>query len=280
VATAGPDQSANEFNTITLDGTDSADPKGGVLSYLWEQTAGTVVVLSDEQSAQPTFVAPDVGSISETLTFKLTVVDEDGLESADTTSVTVVEEGLPLFTDVIPGFWAEDYIYAIFSAGITTGCYSDPLLYCPYDLVNRAQMAAFIVRAVEGEPPADYCETGSPFSDVPSTHPMCKYIKRLSELGITTGYSDGTYRPTLSVNRAQMAAFIVRAVEGEPPADYCETGSPFTDIDSNLPMCKYIKRLFELGITTGYSDGTYRPTLFVNRTQMAAFLARAFLGME
>jgi hypothetical protein len=184
------------------------------------------------------------------------------------------------FTDIPVGFWAFDYICSIYQAGITTGCSQDPLRYCPYNAVNRAQMAAFIVRAVEGEPPANYCSTGSPFSDVDFSFPMCKYIKRLSELGITTGYSDGTYRPALSVNRAQMAAFLVRAVEGEPPANYCDTGSPFTDIDPSFPMCKYIKRLFELGITTGYSDGTYRPTLFVNRTQMAAFLARAFLGME
>jgi hypothetical protein len=184
------------------------------------------------------------------------------------------------FVDVPPGFWAEDYIYAIFDAGITTGCAQNPLRYCPYDPVNRAQMAAFIVRALEGEPPANYCDSGSPFSDVPTTHPMCKYIKRLFELGITTGYSDGTYRPTDTVNRAQMAAFIVRALEGEPSANYCATGSPFSDVPPSHPMCKYIKRLFELGITTGYGDGTYRPTLFVNRAQMAAFLARAFLGMQ
>ncbi|MDH3558635.1 MAG: S-layer homology domain-containing protein, partial [Deltaproteobacteria bacterium] len=74
--------------------------------------------------------------------------------------------------------------------------------------------------------------------------------------------------------------FIVRAVEGEPSANYCATGSPFSDVPPTHPMCKYIKRLSELGITTGYSDGTYRPTNTVNRTQMAAFLARAFLGMN
>jgi len=70
--------------------------------------------------------------------------------------------------------------------------------------------------AVEGEPPANYCDTGSSFSDVDPTHPMCRYIKRLSELGITTGYGDGTYRPALSVNRAQMAAFLARAFLGMP----------------------------------------------------------------
>jgi hypothetical protein len=44
--------------------------------------------------------------------------------------------------------------------------------------------------------------------------------------------------------------------------------------------CRYIKRLKELGITTGYGDGRYGPYDLVTRAQMAAFLARAFLGMQ
>jgi hypothetical protein len=92
VADAGPDQSVDEFDTVTLDGSGSSDPKdpkGGSLSYLWEQTAGTAVVLSDEQSAQPTFTAPDVGPDGATLTFKLMVTDDNSLESVDTMDVTV-----------------------------------------------------------------------------------------------------------------------------------------------------------------------------------------------
>jgi hypothetical protein len=45
---------------------------------------------------------------------------------------------------------------------------------------------------------------------------------------------------------------------------------------SSLPLRK---RLKDLGITTGYEDGTYGPYDLVTRAQMAAFLARAFLGM-
>jgi hypothetical protein len=77
-----------------------------------------------------------------------------------------------------------------------------------------------------------------------------------------------------------MAAFIVRAKEGEPSDNYCDSGSPFPDVSANSPTCKYIKRFFELGITTGYSDGTYRPNNTVIRRQMAAFLDRAFLDMD
>jgi hypothetical protein len=32
------------------------------------------------------------------------------------------------------------------------------------------------------------------------------------------------------VTREQMAAFIVRAVEGEPPQSYCDTTNAFNDV--------------------------------------------------
>jgi len=48
-------------------------------------------MLSDSQSANPTFTAPDVGSNGDTLTFQLTVTDAVGLEANDTTNVDVSE---------------------------------------------------------------------------------------------------------------------------------------------------------------------------------------------
>jgi hypothetical protein len=38
--------------------------------------------------------------------------------------------------------------------------------------------------------------------------------------------------------------------------------------------------MFEDGITTGCGGGSYCPVNNVTRSQMAAFLARAFLGMQ
>jgi len=88
VADAGPNQSADEGNIVTLDGSGSDDPKNGILLYQWQQTTGTAVVF-DEQAVQPTFTAPDVGPSGERLEFQLTVTDVDGFESIDTTSVNV-----------------------------------------------------------------------------------------------------------------------------------------------------------------------------------------------
>ena len=197
-----------------------------------------------------------------------------------TLSVSISSTVDTIFSDVPAGYWAEDYINAIYNADITTGCSQNPLKYCPEDNVTREQMAAFIVRAVEGEPPVNYCTSGTSFPDVTSDMWSCRYIKRLKELGITTGYQDGTYGPYDLVPREQMAAFVIRAVEGEPPENHCASGVPFPDVASDMWSCDYIKRLKELNITTGYGDGTYGPYDLVTRAQMAAFLARAFLGME
>jgi microcystin-dependent protein len=101
-ADAGTNQSVDENTTVTLDGSGSTDPntsEGDVLSYSWTQTGGTSVTLSDPTSVSPTFTAPNLseGSVSETLTFSLTVTDLENESSTDTTQVVVNE-----VTDVGP----------------------------------------------------------------------------------------------------------------------------------------------------------------------------------
>jgi hypothetical protein len=89
-ADAGADQNVNEGDTVTLDGSGSADPDGTIASYLWEQTAGTTVAMDDSSSTTPSFTAPSVGSAGETLTFELTVTDDDGGTSTTPDSIDVV----------------------------------------------------------------------------------------------------------------------------------------------------------------------------------------------
>jgi hypothetical protein len=52
-----------------------------------------------------------------------------------------------IFNDVPSSNPFCSYIEAIYNSGITSGCSSSPLLFCPYDYIKRIQMAKFIVLA-------------------------------------------------------------------------------------------------------------------------------------
>jgi hypothetical protein len=91
VADAGRDQDVLIGATVTLAGSRSVDPDHDLpLTYLWTQTGGPSVELSDAGAPSPTFVAPDEPAV---LTFSLLISDALG-ESAlqnDEVIVTVRE---------------------------------------------------------------------------------------------------------------------------------------------------------------------------------------------
>jgi hypothetical protein len=86
ISGAGNDQSINEGENVTLDGTASSDPDGDPLTYLWNAPVG--ITLSSTTVARPTFTAPEV-TVDTNYTFSLTV--NDGIESsvADDVVITV-----------------------------------------------------------------------------------------------------------------------------------------------------------------------------------------------
>jgi hypothetical protein len=88
-ANAGSDQTVNEGDTVSLDGSGSSDPDGDTLTYAWTQTAGTQVTLDDASSATPSFTAPDVGADGETLTLELTVDDGNGHTATDAVAINI-----------------------------------------------------------------------------------------------------------------------------------------------------------------------------------------------
>lgn len=93
VAEAGENQTVNEGDSVTLNGSGSTDSDGTIAGYLWEQTAGPTVSFTPD-IAHPTFTAPDVDS-TETLEFQLTVTDDDGATAMDTVTVTVTVMVIP-----------------------------------------------------------------------------------------------------------------------------------------------------------------------------------------
>ena len=92
VANAGADQTVRALSKVTLDGAGSSDPQGDPLSFLWTQTEGPTVKLSDPTSPTPSFRAPFELSGSVVLSFELVVNDGQADSLPDTVEITV--EGL------------------------------------------------------------------------------------------------------------------------------------------------------------------------------------------
>ena len=113
------------------------------------------------------------------------------------------------------------------------------------------------------------------FSDVPEDAWYADHVQRIAALGVTTGYSDGTYRPGLAVTRAHMAVFLVRALGLEPVEN---PAGRFGDVPAEAWHAGHVERIAERAITVGCNpDSTlYCPQDPVTRAQMALFLSRAF----
>ncbi len=88
-ANAGNDQSVNEGETVSLDGSASSDKDGDALSYKW--TAPLGITLSSETEAQQTFTAPEVTSDTP-YTLSLIVNDGNDYSLTDEVVITITNE--------------------------------------------------------------------------------------------------------------------------------------------------------------------------------------------
>ncbi len=88
---AGLDQTVDEGGSVALSGS-GVDNDGTVTSYRWEQTAGPSVTILNESQASASFVAPEIDG-SAVLTFRLTLVDNDGGIASDEVAVTIRDYG-------------------------------------------------------------------------------------------------------------------------------------------------------------------------------------------
>jgi PKD domain len=91
-ANAGPDKEVIEGDKITLDGGNSLDPDGSIVSSSWKQISGSPSVkLKGADSVSPSFTAPFVKHDTP-LTFQLTVTDNNGQTSNDTVNILVKDK--------------------------------------------------------------------------------------------------------------------------------------------------------------------------------------------
>lgn len=93
VANPGPSQTITlPVNTVTLDGSQSTDPSGNIISYSWVQASGPSAADIDNDSAPTTTVT---GLQEGQYVFILTIKDDNGITDAKRVKIIVAAEGNP-----------------------------------------------------------------------------------------------------------------------------------------------------------------------------------------
>ena len=115
------------------------------------------------------------------------------------------------------------------------------------------------------------------FTDVSEDSPHAQSIEKVAALGITSGTGAGTFSPSESVTRAQMATFLARTWEAATGRECPSSGAAsFGDVDSGSTHAAGIDCVSALGVAAGTTAAAFSPTAPVTRAQMATFLARAW----
>ena len=157
----------------------------------------------------------------------------------------------------------EKDIDALRAAGVIHGCNANGDAFCPDAGLTRAQMAKLLVGALRlPSTEADYFtdDNGSAYESD---------INAIAALGITNGCGPGLYCPDSVMSRAQVAAFVSRALE-LPESENDHFGD-----DAASVFHREVNALADAGIAFGCAAGLFCPDVDVSRSQAASFIARA-----
>jgi len=110
------------------------------------------------------------------------------------------------FTDIDADAWYAPYIGAVAQEGLMVG---NNGLFRPDDTLTRAEMAAVLCRLLKiRETDADM-----PFEDIAASHWAAGAVNALYKAGLIAGRTEKIFAPDAEITRAEMAAFINRAIK-------------------------------------------------------------------
>lgn len=114
------------------------------------------------------------------------------------------------------------------------------------------------------------------FSDI-NDYWAATYVDFLYNANITTGYSDGTFRPNQNISRAQFAVMLYRYLKLDE-SKYADVSLPFADLDT-IPeyAIPAVKALYTEGVISGAEKNGrlyFNPNNALTRAQAAAMIGR------
>lgn len=115
--------------------------------------------------------------------------------------------------------------------------------------------------------------TADQFSDVDTNDWYYNNVMRAVELGILSGYTDGTFKPMNNITRRDFAIMLAQSLGHDNDE---EATSPFKDVADTDYGVSSIAYLYENEITVGDSNGNFNPDANITRQEAAIMLVKAF----
>lgn len=143
-------------------------------------------------------------------------------------------------------------------------------LAAPNADITRAEVAAILYRLLTPEAKSAYGTNINRFKDVPADAWYITAVSTLTNLGVITGYQDGTFGPQRSITRAELATILARFCDANGSAAALDR---FTDISGSWAR-KYINQAAAAGLVYGYTDGTFRPDQNITRAETIVIVNR------
>ncbi len=142
----------------------------------------------------------------------------------------------------------------------------------PQGNITRAEVATIFFRLLTDEVREEYWSTVSGYTDVKAGDWYNNAISTLSDLGIITGYEDGTFRPNASISRAEFVTIATRFF------DYAaEYEGAFSDVSYSSWYADFVQAAVDMGLVNGYENGTFRPNASITRAEAVAIVNRVLL---
>ena len=139
--------------------------------------------------------------------------------------------------------------------------------FVPAANITRGEAAAMFARLFKEYPGLDY-NYKNYYTDVDESYWGFKEVAYLSEFGILSGYSDGTFRPNNKITRAE----FVKIAESFEALTWGL--SPYNDVDGGHWAFRYIVSSAAKGWISGYPDGSFRPNSFISRAEAVTIVNR------
>jgi uncharacterized cupredoxin-like copper-binding protein len=117
------------------------------------------------------------------------------------------------------------------------------------------------------------------YTDVSSDSEYFNAVTLLSDLGIVTGYTDGTYGPDQTITRAEACALVARMLTGKTDVAEYQGASNFTDVAKSYWGESAIGYCVVNNIVVGDGDGKFRPDDAVTQAEFVTMVTRG-LGYE